>query len=64
MVYSAYIKQRIVHLYYQGYKVPTTTEMLLEEGMAASVKGIAKFLEQYKEMGTICRRPVGHQNSL
>ena len=40
MVYSSYKKQRILCLYFGGYKPPTIAKLLREEGMQASRRGV------------------------
>ena len=53
MVFSFYLKQRVLYLRLQGYNPPTISMMLEKEGMVASRRGITKFLKHYKETGTI-----------
>lgn len=48
---------RILYLSMQGYKPPTISRILEEEGMKASRRGIAYFLKRYTETGTIARLP-------
>ena len=57
MVYSNYKKQRILYFYFQGYKPPTITNFLREEGMSVSRRGIAKFVNRYRQTGSIARAP-------
>ncbi len=57
MVYSAYKKQRILHFHFKGYKAPTITKLLLEEGLKASRRGVHKVVRRYRESGTIGRKP-------
>ena len=57
MVFSEYKKQRILYLRLQGYRPPTIAKLLRKEGMAASRRGIAKFLKKYAETGTLARLP-------
>ena len=57
MVFSLYKRQRIVYYYNKGYKPPTISRLLGEEGMRASRKGIGKLIPKYLETGTIRRRP-------
>ena len=57
MVFSCYMKQRILYLRLQGHNPPTICTILLSEGMVASRRGIAKFLKRYEESSTIARRP-------
>lgn len=56
MVFSSY-KIRIVYLSQKGYKPPTISNILRQEGMNTSRRGIAKFLKWYQSTGTIARRP-------
>lgn len=57
MVYSDYIKQRILHHYSKGYKAPTIAKLLQEEQLKASRVGVAKFIKHYQDTSTITRRP-------
>ena len=57
MVYSSYKKQRILFLYFGGYKPPTIAKLLWEEGMQASRRGKDKFIQRYRQTGTIARKP-------
>jgi len=57
MVYSSYVKQRIIYFYQQGYRPPTISSILQEEHISASRVGIAKFLSKYKQTGSISRTP-------
>ena len=57
MVYSSYKKQRILCLYFEGYKPPTITKLLREEGMQATRRGVDKFIQQYRQTGTIATKP-------
>ena len=58
MVYTDYIKQRILyHYHHNKYKAPTIAKVLREERLKASCVGIAKFLKYNKESGSIGRKP-------
>ena len=57
MVYSSYKKQRILCLYFGGYKPSTIAKFLREEGMQASRRGVDKFIQRYRQTGTIARKP-------
>ena len=57
MVFSEYKKQRILHYYYLGYRAPTIAVLLRREQLAASRRGIQKFLDRYRKTGSITRRP-------
>ena len=57
MVYTNYKKQRILCLHFAGYKPPTIVKLLREEGMRASRRGVAKFIEKYRHTGSITRKP-------
>ena len=57
MVYSEYKKQRILHFHLQGYRAPSIANLLQREKLAASRRGIQKFLDLHCETGTIARRP-------
>lgn len=58
MVYSAYTKQRILSLYWQGYKISSIAEyLILEDGIKSTKQGIRQFLKRYQLTGTIARKP-------
>ena len=57
MVYSDYKLQRILYYNLLGFKAPTISCLLEEEGLRASRVGIAKFLKKYQQTGSIARRP-------
>ena len=54
--FSEYKRQRIVSLWYDGYKAPTIAKFLAKEDLSAMRQGIQKFLKKYEECGTIGRR--------
>ena len=55
-MYSLYKRQRIVFYHSQGYKAPTIEHLLRAEGLAASRRGISKFIAKYRETGSIDMR--------
>ena len=55
-MYSLYKRQRIIFYHNQGYKAPTIERLLRAEGLAASRRGISKFIAKYRETGSIGRR--------
>ena len=58
MVFSDYTKQRILSMYWQGYRVGKIMEYLvLEDGILSSKQGIRQFLKLYQESGSIARKP-------
>ena len=57
MVFSDYVKQRILYHYFKGRKAPTIAKLLQEEQLKASRVEIAKFLKHYKDTGAISRKP-------
>ena len=57
MVFSDFVKQRILHHYFKGHKVLTIAKPLQEEQVKVSRVGIAKFLKHYQDTGTIARKP-------
>ena len=57
MVYSDYKLQRILYYNLLGFKAPTISCLLEEEGLRVSRVGIAKFLKKYQQTGSIARRP-------
>ena len=56
MVYSTYKKQRILYLYYKGYRPPTIKKMLDKENLKCSRFGVYKFLKLYNATRSIGRR--------
>ena len=58
MVFSSYVKQRILSHDSRGLRPPTIAKILLEEeGIKVSRKGILKFLSRYRLTDTVCRQP-------
>lgn len=58
MVLSAYAKQRILSLHWQGCKVSEIVECLvLEDEIVTTRQGVRQFLKRYSEYGTIDRKP-------
>ena len=55
-MYSLYKRQRIIFYHNQGYKAPTIERLLRAEGLAASRRGISKFIAKYRETGSVGRR--------
>ena len=64
MVYSIYLKQRIVYLHTNGYKPPTIQRFLKEEGLACSRIGIYHFLKHFKEHGLMCKAGSGQPSKI
>ena len=56
MVFSCYLKQRILVYYGKGYKAPTIAKLLHEEGLQCSRVGVAKFIKKFQDTGNINRR--------
>ena len=63
MVFSDYVKQRILYHYFTGRKAPTIARLLQEEQLKASRVGIAKFLKHYRDTGAKARKPGSGQPS-
>lgn len=57
MPFSDYKKQRILCLYRQGYKPPTTSCLMGEESLKASKRGVVKFIKKFEETNCITRTP-------
>lgn len=58
MVLSNYTKQRILSLYWKGFRVSAIGEhLVLEDGIYVSKQGIRLFLKRFKTSGTIARKP-------
>ena len=56
MVFSEYVKLRILYHANMGYKGYTIVRLLEEEGIKLSTFGVYKFLKVYEETGTTARR--------
>ena len=56
MVYSSYLKQRVLYFHIQGYKAPTIKKICKEEGLVTSRVGIYRFIVHSEEYG-IMRKP-------
>ena len=56
MVYSDYMKQRIVFYFTRGLKAPSIAKALGREGINVSRVGIHKLLLKYQETGSVTRR--------
>lgn len=58
MVLSTYSKQRILSLYWKGYKVSAIVEyLILEDQISVCKQGVRQFLKHYQKYGTISRKP-------
>ena len=57
MVYTTYIKLRILHHHFKGTKPYTIARALEEEGITVSRFGVHKFIKLYTETGSIERKP-------
>ena len=58
MVFSEYVKLRILYHHNNGLKPYTIAKLLLEdEGIQVSMVGVWKFLKVYKNTGSTVRRP-------
>ena len=57
MVYSNYVKQRILHLRRTGKSYSQIADHLATEGHYVTKPGISYFLKTYKETGSIARKP-------
>ena len=57
MVYSSYVKQRILRYWSEGLRAPSIAKKLLEEEVVVTRVGVHKFIEQYKRTGRISRKP-------
>ena len=54
--FCEYKRQRIVSLWQDGYKAPSIAKIVARENLPATRQGVHKFLNKYKECGTIGRR--------
>ena len=58
MVYTEYIKQRILFYFHcQRYKAPTIAKLLHEEKLTVTREGVHKFIKHYQDTGAISRKP-------
>lgn len=58
MVYSDYTKQRILSLFWRGYKISDIVGYLvLEDGIQCTRQGVRQFLKRYQLSKTISRKP-------
>ena len=57
MVFNLYVKQRILFYHSEGFRAPTITQKLREEGIIVSRRGVSKFITRYCISGNIGRRP-------
>ena len=63
MVYSEYLKQRILFYRRLGKSYGKIVHSLAEEGHKATKGGICKFYRRYEETGTISRQPGSGKSS-
>ena len=57
MVYNDYTKRRILFFHAKGYRAPTITKRLSNEGIVVSRQGVSSFLARVEKTGSIGRRP-------
>ena len=57
MVYNEYTKRRILFFHAKGYRAPTITKWLGNEGIVVSRQGVSSFLARVEKTGSIGRRP-------
>ena len=58
MVYSDYVKLRILHYHFKGFTAYTIVKCLMKyDDIKVSIVGVWKFLKHYKETGSIARKP-------
>ena len=63
MVFSEYVKQRILYYRRSVKNYAEIVRCLSEEGHKATKVGVYKFLGRYNKTGTISRNPVSSQAS-
>ena len=56
MVHTTYVKLRILFHHFQGLKPYTIARVLDDEGVKVSRFGVHKFIQHYKELGSIDRK--------
>ena len=61
VMYSSYKRQDILHYDCLGHRAPTIRRLLWEEGLSAGRRSIHKFLQKYRDMKSIQRRPGSEQ---
>ena len=54
--YSTYKHQKIVSMWREGFKVPTTAKLLRDENLLFTRQGIWEFLKKYEATNLISRR--------
>lgn len=58
MVYSDYTKQRVLSMFWRGYKISEIVGYLvLEDGIHSTRQGVRQFLKRYQLSKTISRKP-------
>ena len=57
MVYSDYMKQRVIVFHNEGLKALSIAKALRAEGISVSRVGVHKLVAKYQETGTVARRP-------
>ena len=57
MVFSTYIKRRILFHHANGYHAPTIADKLRDEGIVVSRKGVSDFLSRVEKTCSTARRP-------
>ena len=57
MVFSKYTKRRILFYQAKGYRAPTITDKLRDEGIVVSRKGVSDFLSRVEKTCSTARRP-------
>ena len=57
MVFSDYVKQRILYNQWLRKNYEGIARCLSEEGHKVTKVGVYKFLKRFKELGTIARNP-------
>ena len=58
MVYSDYVKLRMLSMHQSGYKFSTIVEyLILEDQVATSKQGVRQFLQKFYHYNTIARKP-------
>ena len=58
MVYSTYLKQRILHFYLKEYRAPTIYQIqYFKEGIKCSRRIVSNFLQHFETTGLLTRKP-------
>ena len=64
MVYSEYLKERILFFYMQGLKAPSIVQQLREEGLHCTKPGVHEFLKRFQAYGLVRKAGSGRKTKV